>query len=90
MHLHHLMHLTPNAILTLALLAHACEAFVGMGPSMALFCQFFRLVRSLSLSPGAGVALQNCTIGRVFFQWRGNDFFPLAQKGKWENWERRW
>jgi len=25
----HMVHLTPNAILTLTLFAHACEAFVG-------------------------------------------------------------
>ena len=53
----HLVHLTPNAILTLALFALACEAFVGVNPSLALFRQFFSLVRSPSLSPSPGAAL---------------------------------
>ena len=56
MHLHHLVHLTPNAILTLALFAHACEAFVGVRPSVTLLCHFFSLVRSASLSADAGAA----------------------------------
>jgi hypothetical protein len=29
----HLVHLTPNAVLTLVLFVHVCEAFVGVSPS---------------------------------------------------------
>jgi hypothetical protein len=53
----HLMYLTPNAILILALFAHACEAFVGVNPSVVLFRQLFSLLRSPSLSPSPGAAL---------------------------------
>ena len=51
----HLVHLTPNAVLTLALYAHACEMFVGVLPSVELFRYFFAPCRlaSLSLGPGA-------------------------------------
>jgi hypothetical protein len=33
----HLVHLTSNTVLTLALFAHACEMFVGVLPSVELF-----------------------------------------------------
>ena len=36
-----LLHLTWSAILDLSVLAYACEAFVGVMPSVALFCHFF-------------------------------------------------
>jgi len=47
----HMVHLTPNAILTLAHFAYACEAFMGVSPSVALIRNFFSLLRFLSLSP---------------------------------------
>ena len=37
----HMLHLHPNAVLILATFAHACEAFVGIMPSVALFRHFF-------------------------------------------------
>ena len=74
----HMVHLTSNAILTLALFAHACEAFVGVRPSVTLLCHFFSLVRSASLSPDTGAAPQHRTIGGVFFRRRGSGFFSLA------------
>ena len=51
----HLVHLTPNTVLTLALFAHACEMFVGVFPSVELFRYFFApcWLASLSLGPGA-------------------------------------
>ena len=52
----HMVHLTPNAVLMLALFAHACEAFMGVRPSVALFHHFFSLVRSPSVFPSAGTA----------------------------------
>ena len=36
-----LLHLTPGAILDLSVFAYACEAFVGVMPSVALFRHFF-------------------------------------------------
>ena len=35
------LHLTPSAILDLSVFAYACEAFVGVEPSVALFRHFF-------------------------------------------------
>jgi hypothetical protein len=37
----HLVHLTPNAILTLAIIAHQCKMFVGVEPSVELFRYFY-------------------------------------------------
>ena len=37
----HMLHLHPNADMILATFAHACEAFVGVMPSVALFRHFF-------------------------------------------------
>ncbi|XP_066160053.1 uncharacterized protein [Oryza sativa Japonica Group] len=34
-------HLTPNAIMTLAIFAHLCEMFIGVRPSLRLFRWFF-------------------------------------------------
>ena len=36
-----LLHLTPGAILYLSVFAYACEAFIGVMPSVALFRHFF-------------------------------------------------
>ena len=52
----HLVHLTPSVVLTLALFAHACEAFVGVRPSVELFRHFYSVVRSGSVSPGPSAA----------------------------------
>ena len=38
----HVTHIHPNAMLTLAMFQHCCEAFVGIKPSVALFRHFFR------------------------------------------------
>ena len=55
----HLVHLTPNAVLTLLLFAHACEMFVVVRPSVELFWHFFAPCRSGSLSPSFGTARQS-------------------------------
>jgi hypothetical protein len=34
-------HLTPNAVMTLAIFAHLCEMFIGVRPSLRLFRWFF-------------------------------------------------
>jgi hypothetical protein len=36
-----LAHLHTNALLTLAIFQYLCEAFMGVRPSVALFCIFF-------------------------------------------------
>jgi hypothetical protein len=38
-----LHHLTPHAIASMAILAHFCEMFVGVRPSVHLFWLFFTL-----------------------------------------------
>jgi hypothetical protein len=38
-----LNHLTPNGVLHLSVFVHFCEAFLGIPPSITLFCYFFRL-----------------------------------------------
>ena len=38
-----LNHLAPNAVLHLSVFVHLYEAFLGIPPSLSLFCHFFRL-----------------------------------------------
>jgi len=47
----HLVHLTPNTVLMLALFVHACEMFVGVRPTVEPFRHFYAPVRSGSISP---------------------------------------
>ena len=77
-----MVHLTPNAVLMLALFAHAYEMFVGVQPSVELFCYFFSISRSPSLSPGPGATPQARTMGGVFFRWHITNFFPPARRDK--------
>ena len=44
-----ILHLHPNAILTLAIFAYLCETYLGMAPSMAFFRSFYAL---RSTAPG--------------------------------------
>ena len=65
--------------------------FMGVQPSVELFCHFFAISRSPSLSPGLGAAPQARTIGGVFFfRRRSTSFLPIARRDKWENCERQW
>jgi hypothetical protein len=41
--------------------------FMGVQPSVELFCHFFAISRSPSLSPGLGAVPQARTVGGVFF-----------------------
>ena len=79
----HLVHLTPNAVLTLALFAYVCEMFVGVQPSVELFYHFFAITRSPSLSPGPGAGPQAHTVGGVFFRQCSTSFLPIARRDKW-------
>ena len=38
-----LNHLAPNVVLHLSVFVHLCEIFLGIPPSLSLFCYFFRL-----------------------------------------------
>ena len=55
------LHLTPGAVLDLSIFAYACEAFVGVEPSVALFRHFFypRIGKDGWL--GGGVTFCFCT-----------------------------
>jgi hypothetical protein len=81
----HLVNLAPNAVLTLALFAHACKMFMGVQPSVELFRQFFTISRSGSLSPGPGAAPQPRTVGGIFIRRGASSFLPIARRDKWEN-----
>jgi len=86
----HLMHLTPNTVLTLALFSHTYEMFMGVQSSVEIFRHFFAPCWSSSLSPGPGAVRQLRTIGGVFFRRRGAGILPTGRRDKWENWERHW
>nr|AAP54441.2 retrotransposon protein, putative, unclassified [Oryza sativa Japonica Group] len=51
-------HLTPNAVMTLAIFAHLCEMFIGVRPSLRLFRWFFTVQ---SVSPPS-------VVGGCYFQ----------------------
>ncbi|RLN05152.1 hypothetical protein C2845_PM13G08980 [Panicum miliaceum] len=67
----HLVHLTPNAILTLAIFAYACEMFFGVSPSMELFHHFFSLCQLSSVVPDVGAAAQPKIVGGCYFHTAG-------------------
>nr|CAE03620.3 OSJNBb0003B01.11 [Oryza sativa Japonica Group]CAH67812.1 OSIGBa0138H21-OSIGBa0138E01.3 [Oryza sativa] len=50
-------HLTPNAVMTLAIFAHLCEMFIGVRPSLRLFRWFFT-VQSVSPPSVVGARLR--------------------------------
>ncbi|GJN38800.1 hypothetical protein PR202_gb27875 [Eleusine coracana subsp. coracana] len=47
-------HLGPNAVITMAVFAHLCEAFVGVVPSVDVFRRFFKLSKIRGSDPGPG------------------------------------
>lgn len=66
--LHHFLHyfnirlhdLTPNEVLHVSVFVHFCEAFLGIHPSITLFCYLFRLkphpkTDSTSIMGGCGI-----------------------------------
>nr|CAE05257.2 OSJNBb0115I09.19 [Oryza sativa Japonica Group] len=64
-------HLTPNAIMTLAIFAHLCEMFIGVRPSLRLFRWFFTVQ---PVSPPT-------VVGGCYFQPRGqvlNRYIPCV------------
>ena len=79
----HLVHLTPNAILMLALFAHACEMFMGVRPSVELFRHFFSICRSASASPSPGAIRPPRIVGWVFFRRCSSSFLQMTRWKKW-------
>nr|CAJ86407.1 OSIGBa0125M19.10 [Oryza sativa] len=76
-------HLTPNAVMTLAIFAHLCEMFIGVRPSLQLFRWFFTVQ---SVSPPS-------VVGGCYFQPRGpvlNRYIPCALRKKWDDWKSDW
>nr|ABF95743.1 retrotransposon protein, putative, unclassified [Oryza sativa Japonica Group] len=76
-------HLTPNAMMTLAIFAHLCEMFIGVRPSLRLFRWFFTVQ---SVSPPS-------VVGGCYFQPRGpvpNRYIPCALRKKWDDWKSDW
>ncbi|RLN43086.1 uncharacterized protein C2845_PM01G42910 [Panicum miliaceum] len=59
----HLVHLTPNSIVILAVFAYACEMFFEVRPSVELFRYFFHLNTTSSRPPAPGVPPQPRTVG---------------------------
>ncbi|RLN04882.1 membrane-associated protein-like [Panicum miliaceum] len=85
----HLVRLSPNSVMTLAIFAHACEMFIGVSPSVELFRHLFSICRSSSSSSGPGTAAHHCTVGGCFFRMRPEHregFIHFSMKEKWENW----
>nr|AAL58270.1 putative membrane-associated protein [Oryza sativa Japonica Group] len=73
-------HLTPNAVMTLAIFAHLCEMFIGVRPSLRLFRWFFTVQ---SVSPPS-------VVGGCYFQPWGpvlNRYIPCALRKKWDDWK---
>nr|AAX96860.1 retrotransposon protein, putative, unclassified [Oryza sativa Japonica Group]ABA92420.1 retrotransposon protein, putative, unclassified [Oryza sativa Japonica Group] len=76
-------HLTPNAVMTLAIFTHLCEMFIGVRPSLRLFRWFFTVQ---SVSPPS-------VVGGCYFQPRGpvlNRYIPCALRKKWDDWKSDW
>nr|CAH67901.1 OSIGBa0115K01-H0319F09.7 [Oryza sativa] len=76
-------HLTPNAVMTLAIFAHLCEMFIGVRPSLRLFRWFFTVQ---PVSPPL-------VVGGCYFQLRGpvlNRYIPCVLRKKWDDWKSDW
>ncbi|BAB64744.1 P0560B06.7 [Oryza sativa Japonica Group] len=76
-------HLTPNAVMTLAIFAHLCEMFIGVRPSLRLFRWFFTVQ---PVSPPS-------VVGGCYFQPWGpvlNRYIPCVLRKKWDDWKSDW
>nr|BAD10280.1 erythrocyte binding protein-like [Oryza sativa Japonica Group] len=76
-------HLTPNAVMTLAIFAHLCEMFIGVRPSLRLFRWFFTVQ---PVSPPS-------VVGGCYFQPQGpvlNRYIPCVLRKKWDDWKSDW
>ena len=81
----HLVHLSPNTMMTLVIFTHACKMSIGVTPSVDLFRYFFQHCRSSPMASGPGAAAQSRTVGGCYLwtrQGRRESFFYFAVKGK--------
>jgi hypothetical protein len=81
-----LNHLTPNGVLHLSVFVHLRETFLGILPSISLFCYFFRLKphpRSDNISPLGGCGIQ-------FRQGKKNLFFDYDLVDSVKEWRSEW
>lgn len=82
----HLVHLTPNAVLTPSIFAHMYEMFVGVWSSVEVFRHFFYLQCH---SPAGSLHV----MGACFFKLRPareGEYIAMILHDKWEDWRRRW
>nr|AAT85252.1 hypothetical protein [Oryza sativa Japonica Group] len=76
-------HLTPNAVMMLAIFAHLCEMFIGVRPSLRLLQWFFTVQ---PVSPP--MVVDGC-----YFQPRGqvlHRYIPCILRKKWDDWKSDW
>ena len=78
-----LLHLTPIAILYLTVFAYACESFVGVMPSVALFRHFF--YPRIGKDGWLGGVVMFCFRPKV-----KQDYPEMVVKSKWDEWRNRW
>jgi hypothetical protein len=77
------IHLHPKSITLLAVFAYACEAWIGIKPSVAYFCHLFSL-RSSGLNQSFGCVSFITTTGTE------GDFIDLKWMKKVEDFRSRW
>ena len=75
---------TPGAVLDLTLFAYACEAFVGVAPSVALFRHFFYPRACKEGWMGGGVTF--CFRPNI----KAAGYPEINIKSKWEEWRAGW
>nr|CAH66814.1 OSIGBa0093K19.1 [Oryza sativa]CAH66991.1 H0505F09.7 [Oryza sativa] len=69
-------HLTPNAVMTLAIFAHLCEMFIGVRPSLRLFRWFFTVQPDVTYFQPRGPVLSR--------------YIPCVIRKKWDDWKSDW
>nr|CAE04375.1 OSJNBa0027G07.13 [Oryza sativa Japonica Group] len=69
-------HLTPNAVMTLAIFAHLCEMFIGVRPSLRLFRWFFTVQPDVTYFQPRGPVLSR--------------YIPCVLRKKWDDWKSDW
>lgn len=79
-----MLHLHPNAVLTLAIFTHLCEAFVGVMPSLELFRHFF----AMRLIPRNRVS--SCVCFRLASKAKAASFISLGLYTHVKEWRRKW
>ena len=79
----HMLHLHPNSVLILVTFAYACEAFIGLMPSVALFWHFFMPRRGRSRWIAGGVSF--CLKQENARQYPDTKIHP-----NWQDWRWNW